>query len=103
MECNGRNCGKPRDEVDGGTPDDSLRASAMKSQAPPGSWVCVSCSNVNWPTRMECNGRNCGKPRDEVDGGPADTPSAPAGAWECTSCGNVNWPQRTVCNKRDCG
>lgn len=95
--------------------------------APPGSWVCKSCMNVNFPTRTTCNSHNCGMPRDEVDGGPpgfqAAVPSsagrggaggkggagggaggdAPPGSWTCDACGNINWPGRTSCNRRSCG
>ena len=31
--------------------------------APPGSWLCPSCGNVNYPSRTTCNRRNCGLPR----------------------------------------
>lgn len=80
---------------------------------PEGSWVCVACRNVNWPTRDHCNGRSCGLPRSEVDAGPPlpveavpQRPSVaqpPEGAWTCSVCANVNWPTRDHCNGRNCG
>lgn len=100
--------------------------------APPGSWKCLSCGNVNYPQRTQCNGQNgrCGQPRSAVDGGPPIlvTPqqvpppsapyvvpppqppprpsgggSAPPGSWVCLACKNVNYPTRTQCNARECG
>merc|ERR1719230_148156 len=49
------------------------------SSAPPGSWKCIECGNVNYPQRTVCNGRSgqCGKPRELVDGGPPG-PAAPS-------------------------
>lgn len=175
--CNGRTCGKPREEVDGGPPtmpgtspgvsprlprgggfemlrlkDDvcqsvcggsttmgsltqaqvqgtlsSMIANAARSEGlgaatfPEGSWVCLACDNVNFPTRVECNGRGCGCPRSEIDGGPPNdthvrkmfggtgqvsqatvTGTPPPGSWTCPSCQNVNYPSRTQCNRRNC-
>lgn len=101
---------------------------SVATNAPPGSWVCKSCMNVNFPNRTTCNARNCGMAREEVDGGPpafhqndalaaAASPgggggggggaggaaNAPAGSWTCDACGNINWPGRTSCNRRTCG
>merc|ERR1719387_2104977 len=28
--------------------------------APPGSWSCPSCGNLNWPLRTTCNNKSCG-------------------------------------------
>jgi len=78
---------------------------------PPGSWECVACQNVNFPTRDKCNAKNCGQPRHLVDGGapsyspppPPRNSSAPEGSWTCPGCENLNYPTRTVCNKRGCG
>lgn len=150
-QCNGQNgrCGQPRSAVDGGPP--ILVAPQVPPPQPPpiapyvvppprpsggssvpdGSWVCLACKNVNYPTRTHCNARECARPREEVDGGPppaADDgfdggegmgmpqpartfapPGAsgndvpPAGSWVCPACANVNWPTRTNCNKRSCG
>lgn len=128
--CNGKGCSRPREEVDGGPPDVivppegpplrstpppmSLLRERPVSSAPPGSWTCVECGNVNWPSRTECNGKNCGQPRAEVDGGEPlsdqvqamprpPAPEPPEGSWTCPHCENVNWPTRTSCNKRGCG
>mmetsp|Transcript_13911 Transcript_13911/g.32607 ORF Transcript_13911/g.32607 Transcript_13911/m.32607 type:complete len:286 (+) Transcript_13911:51-908(+) len=137
--CNGRNgqCAQPRAVVDGGPPESPGRASPTtpsaapftasmptpkatggSGNAPPGSWVCRLCMNVNFPTRTTCNGHGCGQPRDEVDAGPpggmafqpsspgglgATDDSAPPGSWKCVACGNINWPGRTACNRRSCG
>lgn len=72
-----------------------------------GSWVCVECGNINFPQRSTCNGRSCGKPRSEVDGGPP-TPGADSktrlkpGSWVCGACQNINWPDRETCGMRKC-
>eukprot|EP00811_Abedinium_folium_P004936 NODE_14548_length_1102_cov_4.343590.p1 GENE.NODE_14548_length_1102_cov_4.343590~~NODE_14548_length_1102_cov_4.343590.p1 ORF type:complete len:299 (-),score=76.42 NODE_14548_length_1102_cov_4.343590:114-1010(-) len=86
---------------------------------PAGSWQCRSCGNVNYPTRAYCNTGRCGKPREEVDGGPplvaqgvramprpvTVMPQAgtPVGAWVCLACRNLNYPTRTHCNSSSCG
>jgi len=73
-----------------------------------GSWVCVDCGNINFPTREVCNARLCGKPRAEVDGGPP-APGADSktrlkpGSWVCSACSNINWPEREACGMRKCG
>jgi len=95
--------------------------------APPGSWKCFSCNNVNYPQRSTCNGRQgqCGLPRPVMEnratggagatsnGGFPSTSAAttngkgasnsPAGSWLCLACKNVNYPARTSCNARGCG
>lgn len=128
--CNGQSgrCGQPRTMVDrgatGGRPLLAIAgnlehlAGAAKpagGATPPGSWVCLSCQNVNYPTRSTCNGRACGRAREEVDGGPpvpgtsesrrvgGGNGEAPPGSWICQACQNVNWPGRESCNKRSCG
>jgi len=80
------------------------------STPPVGSWRCLVCDNVNWPSRDTCNGKNCGQPRHAVDGGPVGpnpapkaTRPAPEGSWICLACNNINWPQRDTCNGRNCG
>jgi len=73
-----------------------------------GSWVCVECGNINFPTRDVCNGKMCGRPREVVDGGPpaqgtdSKTRLKP-GSWVCSACNNVNWPERDSCGMRKCG
>lgn len=73
-----------------------------------GSWVCVECGNINFPTRDACNARLCGRSRLEVDGGPP-APGADSktrlkpGSWVCSSCQNINWPEREACGMRKCG
>lgn len=78
--------------------------------APPGSWKCASCGNVNFPTRDTCNAKNCGLSRAECDGGPATGPAdkrdsgpPPEGSWVCNMCQNINWPTRETCNRKACG
>mmetsp|Transcript_104533 Transcript_104533/g.181524 ORF Transcript_104533/g.181524 Transcript_104533/m.181524 type:complete len:252 (+) Transcript_104533:106-861(+) len=78
------------------------KGAAKGKPAPEGSWICVSCKNVNWPQRDTCNRRECGQPRVLVDGG-APPSTNPEGSWTCPGCSNVNWPDRTVCNRRNCG
>jgi len=70
--------------------------------APPGSWNCPSCGNVNWPKRTQCNKPGCGTPKPGFN--PDDRLSGhPDGSWICPSCANVNWPQRTSCKKCQAG
>merc|ERR1712192_39516 len=88
--------------------------SQPRKNMPEGSWICLSCHNVNFPNRDICNKRVCARPRSEVDGGPppgsagamvnkkSELPS-PDGSWVCSACGNVNWPLRTTCNRKTCG
>merc|ERR1712187_770006 len=89
--------------------------------APPGSWRCSSCSNVNFPQRDICNGKNgaCGMPRSMAEaparaihpmvsfGGPAggqpQQRGPPEGSWICIECENINFPGRDSCNKKSCG
>lgn len=103
------------------------------SALPAGSWKCVGCGNSNFPTRDRCNGKNCGRLREEVDGGEIETSdlgggmpamgkgvaglvggcgggfgkggggNAPEGSWACLICKNVNFPNRTECNGKGCG
>lgn len=73
-----------------------------------GSWVCLGCGNINFPTRTNCNAKMCGRPRTEVDGGPpkpgASTKSIyMPGSWVCGACQNINWPKRESCGLRSCG
>lgn len=97
------------------------------SGGPPGSWTCA-CGNLNWPLRVVCNARNCGRPMPAHGKGamamamPMAMPRAmpmsmpvtqgkgggsgaanPEGSWSCLGCGNVNWPDRQSCNGKTCG
>lgn len=85
---------------------------SQQGSVPVGSWACTACGNVNFPTRVVCNGKKCGQPRQGVDpgyDGSAPMPPhranqpPPEGSWTCLSCANVNYPTRTSCNRRDCG
>lgn len=122
--CNSLRCRRPREEVDGGesieprapvrsnlrpTPapmvvmSSRVQSRVESSSAPPGSWRCSACSNVNYPSRTTCNANSCGRPRDEVEVVPSREPAeAPSGSWTCPGCQNVNYPNRTNCNKRTC-
>lgn len=66
--CNARNCGKPREEVDGGEVSVGPGRGAQQESNPEGSWTCPSCNNVNWPQRTACNKRGCGMPRPDLGG-----------------------------------
>lgn len=126
MVCNSRSCGKPRPAPSWGGAFGydapafqqpyyavGMQLASMvsagrqqKPKDPPGSWSCTACKNVNWPDRQTCNAKNCGQPRDLVDGGAPPKPGeppAPEGSWTCSACQNVNWPSRLVCNKKGCG
>jgi len=53
------------------------------SHTPPeGAWVCIECGNVNYPSRTSCNAIKCGRPRNEVDGGPPAHTEATEGETE---------------------
>ena len=99
------------------------QAHHSQGRVPEGSWVCESCSNLNYASRTFCNSHKCGRPRSLPPGGsqamgqvaPSNMPpshqhiphgmggSAEAGGnWTCPSCGNVNYPSRTVCNRHSC-
>mmetsp|Transcript_71219 Transcript_71219/g.123664 ORF Transcript_71219/g.123664 Transcript_71219/m.123664 type:complete len:251 (+) Transcript_71219:37-789(+) len=88
----------------------TYKPKTKKARTPPdGSWVCISCKNVNFPSRDHCNSKGCNLPRNVADGGPPEPKQPkvqeeppPMGAWTCLSCGNVNWPNRTVCNRKSC-
>lgn len=87
----------------------SSKGASKGSSHPEGSWVCLSCANVNYPSRTTCYAKTCGRPRAEVDGGPppSNGPSGkqdyPAGSWVCSACQNVNFPSRDSCHKNGCG
>jgi len=122
--CNSRKCGKPRTELpqknfgyyggvhqQGAASGKGSGKGAVAAKHPPGSWICASCQNVNYPQRGVCNGKNgtCGLAREDVDGGLIGAAATgangevPEGSWVCPTCSNVNWPSRTACNKRGCG
>jgi len=138
--CNMRKCGHARPGLTatdvarhtsvgglgGGAPAATFAAITPNVQsAPPGSWKCIVCNNVNYPQRTTCNGQQgqCGSPRPAMESramGAAATPNgavpsvsvapsngagvqSPAGSWVCLACKNVNYPARTSCNARGCG
>jgi hypothetical protein len=90
-------------------------------QHPEGSWTCPACNNINWPGRVTCNKKECGKAKPaskpamlrgfgdgyvnyevEPKWNKAPPQGHPAGSWPCPKCGNINWPMRTICNKQEC-
>uniref|UniRef100_A0A7S2RDG9 RanBP2-type domain-containing protein n=1 Tax=Rhizochromulina marina TaxID=1034831 RepID=A0A7S2RDG9_9STRA len=86
----------------GGAPGAGSRGG---KEHPPGSWVCTSCSNINWPMRSSCNRCHASKDPSAIllsPPGPSAVTATPAGSWTCPSCGNVNWPMRTSCNRKNC-
>ncbi|KAF4655990.1 hypothetical protein FOL47_009206 [Perkinsus chesapeaki] len=50
-----------------GEPPRSSAGHALRTD-PPGSWICPTCGNVNWPKRTHCNKHGCGveKPAQAV-------------------------------------
>eukprot|EP00747_Dinoflagellata_sp_TGD_P099026 gnl/TRDRNA2_/TRDRNA2_167617_c1_seq1.p1 gnl/TRDRNA2_/TRDRNA2_167617_c1~~gnl/TRDRNA2_/TRDRNA2_167617_c1_seq1.p1 ORF type:complete len:175 (-),score=33.22 gnl/TRDRNA2_/TRDRNA2_167617_c1_seq1:61-534(-) len=122
--CNSKKCGLPKEMGNQGPAPGSTGVVMMGGmntiggvgmmqkkmgaggKPPEGSWMCMSCNNVNWPDRTTCNGKGCGQPRAAVDGGyvaSSNAKQAPPGSWVCPSCSNVNWPLRTTCNGKNCG
>eukprot|EP00746_Dinoflagellata_sp_MGD_P121910 gnl/MRDRNA2_/MRDRNA2_56948_c0_seq1.p1 gnl/MRDRNA2_/MRDRNA2_56948_c0~~gnl/MRDRNA2_/MRDRNA2_56948_c0_seq1.p1 ORF type:complete len:316 (-),score=47.28 gnl/MRDRNA2_/MRDRNA2_56948_c0_seq1:327-1274(-) len=70
--CNSPKCGLPRAQIDGGPPDSIAGpgpGSGSSREPPEGSWVCMMCQNINWPTRETCNRKSCGAQRFHADGG----------------------------------
>merc|ERR1712216_715012 len=85
----------------------------------PGDWICPSCGNHNYASKVACN--KCGMPKaadmqsqiltsvaqawmgQQGWGGGVSTSGQQMrpGDWECKACGNVNYASREVCNK--CG
>lgn len=134
--CNKQSCGLPREQCDGGPPGGGGGGMGGKGGMQmggggggggagrtyqEGSWVCLSCENVNFPLRKSCNKQECGLPREQCDGGPPEGGGgsalasrlgsaggkggggSPEGSWKCVSCNNINWPMRTTCNNKQCG
>lgn len=53
----------------------------------PGDWLCPSCNNHNYASRVNCN--SCGGVRNGMK----------QGDWVCRSCRNHNFASRHECNK----
>lgn len=78
------------------------------SNARPGDWMCPSCNNHNYASRLACNRCQTPKPENAL---PPPTgyalPTAAGGApgkmrpgdWMCPSCGNHNYASRVKCNR----
>ncbi|KAF4681221.1 hypothetical protein FOZ60_012447, partial [Perkinsus olseni] len=123
--CYRRQCGRPREQVEHSPVEPSIhRSSGRQTTAGvsffaglgdvAGSWECRACGNVNYPSRIKCNNRRCGLPREEavvssLTPQPARTPRGNGpqagvdGNWLCSACGNVNYASRERCNGRGCG
>lgn len=71
------------------------------------NWTCSLCGNDNYPTRMCCNRRSCGVPRERaekgINQGNRDGGDRGDSEWNCMHCGNSNYSTRTHCNMRKCG
>jgi len=57
--------------------DEDARESKRKKleDAPEGSWICPTCTNLNWPLREVCNNRKCDtkRPPPKFEGDKGDT------------------------------
>merc|ERR1712165_617806 len=104
--------GGPVDGLGGGIRNDNAGFGSfpfLSNNNPPGSWVCPSCGNLNYPHRTVCNDKNCGHPRPSGNENVGNVPQHrsatgnPPGSWVCPACQNVNWPHREVCNISTCG
>jgi len=101
--CNKKGCGQPRPGaaeviaallgMPGGNPASanmqtlnsimaqmSTATCGTTGNAPDGSWVCLGCSNINFPLRTTCNNKLCLMTRDQADGGPPPVTISAAGA-----------------------
>lgn len=86
---------------DAGLVDEAeLVENAALIEAPPDSWTCKGCQNVNFKHREICNTRKCSLPRHLGD---SVLLSHPEGSWLCLGCNNVNYASKQVCNTRKCG
>jgi len=74
--CNMRSCGRPRPGlIPAAVPMITQMAPAVQpkraaksddlANAPPGSWICEYCGNLNYATRTRCNAHKCGRARTE--------------------------------------
>jgi len=102
----------------GGNMAQSAALNQSHANAPPGSWICEACGNLNYATRTKCNSHKCGLPRsvaNQLASGVAPNATTAAkpqqqsqqqlsqpGNWTCPSCGNINYPSRMVCNRYTC-
>ena len=99
--CNMRKCGAPKPTAQppaptgaAGTPGGSRRGADVAvpgaASPPTGSWTCVSCGNVNYPFRTQCNKRSCGaaRPQPATDGAKAmDTEAGKEGGAAAATAG----------------
>ncbi|KAF4672863.1 hypothetical protein FOL47_011282 [Perkinsus chesapeaki] len=92
---------------------EQLGSRTPRNSGPPragenGNWRCSVCGNVNYPSRDRCNGKGCGRQREEVEAkahapNTRSTRDTGAGNWVCPACSNLNYAHRTRCNRKQCG
>lgn len=78
-----------------------------KPEPRPGDWDCPRCGNLNFQSRVKCNGTMQGepcllrKPQFEEFGVPLvkNRVVKMDGDWNCFRCGNINFAVRGECNK----
>jgi len=106
QQCNIPHCAFPKPVEAGGQFNDSFATPPpMEQQQPtlqqgkpagqrgdPNNWWCPMCKNENFPSRTQCNRKDCNFPR------PVDVTQN----WICPVCNNDNYPNRMVCNNKQC-
>jgi len=76
--------------INQGMPQGGGRVTGQRGD--PNNWWCPMCKNENFPSRTQCNRKDCNFPR------PLDVTSN----WICPACNNDNYPNRMVCNNKQC-
>jgi len=111
--CNRANCNYPRPDLTPSRPrlDPPSKFQIRYETAPqaemndtiggPNNWICVLCSNENFPARTRCNRCQGDKPKSIQPFQPMMVEPA-GGNWVCHLCNNVNFPMRHQCYNKNC-
>jgi len=78
-----------RGMMGGGMMGGGMKGGGSSKPMKDGDWICHSCANHNFASRVNCNSQGCGVVR----------PGYKDGDWICKECKNHNFKSRTECNK----